>query len=507
MDNKTIMVQGTASDVGKSIIATALCRIFSRNKYRVAPFKSWNMSLNSFVTPEGGEIGIAQAIQAWAAGINPTVDMQPVLIKPKGYGLTQVIFRGKAVGDMGYKKDDSYLKEAFKIIKTSLEKLRKANDIVVMEGAGSPVEINVKKWDLANMKIARLFNSPVLLVTDIDRGGALASLVGTLRLLEDEERELVKGLIINRFRGDIDLLKPGIDFLEEYTGKPVLGVIPYFTDFYLPEEDTASLKQFSGSDKKDIEIAVIKLPHLSNFTDFTPLLTERDLYLKYVDYAGDLNNPDLIIIPGSKNTTADLKYLSERGLAQKIIQAGRKGTPVIGICGGYQMMGEKLYDPEYTEGDREEMNGLGLLPIETYFLREKTTHQVKARLTARTELLKGLEGEEIQGYEIHMGKSNYLISGSEKCLFSITSRSNEEVLIADGCVSEDGMHFGTYIHGLFNNDQLRHRLLNNLRINKGLTAIERDNFYNQELITNYDKLADIVEKNLQMDIIYDLLNS
>lgn len=505
IDNNTIMIQGTASDVGKSIIATAFCRIFSRKNFKVAPFKAWNMSLNSFVTPDGGEIGIAQAIQAEAAGINPTVEMQPILVKPKGKGLSQVILRGKPIGDLGYQRDSSYMELAIKNIEFALNKLRKNNDIVVMEGAGSPVEINVKKWDLANMRVAKIFNSPVILVTDIDRGGALASLVGTLRLLEPEERDLVKGLIINRFRGDIDLLKPGIDFLEEYTGKPVVGVIPYFKDISLPEEDSASLKRVTIPGEKDIKIGVINLPHISNFTDFSPLLSEKDVSLKYINDFEEINELDLIIIPGSKSTTSDLKYLKDKGLTEKIVQSSKAGIPVIGICAGYQMMGEVLYDPNHTEGEREEIMGLGLLPIETYFRQDKTTHQVKARISAKALLLEGLEGEEIEGYEIHMGYSRYSNKGCNNYLFNIFTRSSKGIEIEDGIVSKDGLHFGTYIHGLFNNDKFRETLLNNIRLKKGLSPIKRNTSYKQGLTADYDKLADIVEDNLQMDIIYSLL--
>lgn len=510
LDNKTIMVQGTASDVGKSVIVTALCRIFSRQKYRVAPFKSWNMSLNSFVTPGGGEIGIAQAIQAEAAGIKPTVDMQPILVKPKGKGLSQVILRGKPIGDMSYQKDSKYLKLALENIEYALNKLREKNDIVVMEGAGSPVEINVKKWDLANMKVAGIFKTPVILVTDIDRGGALASLVGTMRLLEPEERKLVKGFIINRFRGDINLLTPGLDFLEGYTGKPVLGVIPYLKEINLPVEDSASFKSLppanlSLADENRIKIGVINLPHLANFTDFLALSLEKDVQLIYINEPREINKVDLIIIPGSKNTTADFQFIKDRGLAGKIIRASQAGVPVIGICAGYQMMGQALYDPYHTEGEWEEIKGLGILPIRTYFLPEKTTHQIKASLTAKAILMEGLEGEEVDGYEIHMGESHYSGQGANKYLFNIDIRSGKRVKVREGIVSDDGLHFGTYIHGLFNNDQLRHTILNNLRDKKGLAHLRRNTYYQQGLIAEYDKLADIVEKSLRMDLVYSLL--
>lgn len=506
IDNKTIMIQGTASDVGKSMVATALCRIFARNNFKVAPFKSWNMSLNSAVTAEGGEIGIAQVIQAEAAGVEPVVDMQPILVKPKGNGLSQVIVRGKPIGEMGQQKDSKYMRMALKNIELALNKLRENNDIVVMEGAGSPVEINVKDWDLANMKVAALFKSPVILVTDVARGGALAALVGTLRLMEKEERELVKGLIINRFRGDFDLLKPGLDFLEEYTGKPVLGVIPYLKDIRLPEEDSASLQLQGGksTEQRDLKIGIIQLPHMSNFTDFSPLSLAKDVSLTYVSTPLQVRGLDLIIIPGTKSTTSDLEYIKNKGLAQEIQFSARKGVPVIGICGGYQIMGQFLYDPYHTEGEREEIRGLGLLPIKTHFLVEKTTHQVKAISRGGPLLLQGLEGKEMTAYEIHMGESSYTEQGNKSFIFNIFSRSDKCVKIEDGSLSENRLHFGTYLHGLFNNDILRNTLLNNLRLRKGLAPIKRSLSYQKGLIADYDQLADIVEGSLDMDLIYSM---
>lgn len=506
IDNKTIMIQGTASDVGKSMIATALCRIFARNSLKVAPFKSWNMSLNSAVTAGGGEVGIAQVIQAEAAGVEPVVDMQPILVKPKGNGLSQVIVRGKPIGDMGQQKDSKYMKMALKNIELALNKLRENNDIVVMEGAGSPVEINVKDWDLANMRVAGLFNSPVILVTDVDRGGALAALVGTLRLMEEEERELVKGLIINRFRGDFDLLKPGIDFLEEYTDKPVLGVIPYLKDIRLPEEDSASLSGAKSTEQGELKIGVIELPHMSNFTDFSSLSLAEDVSLEYINDPLAVNELDLIIIPGTKSTTSDLEYIKDKGLALEIQFSARKGVPVIGICGGYQMMGQFLYDSYHTEGDKEEIKGLGLLPVKTHFLAEKITHQVKAIIRGGPLLLQGLKGKEIRGYEIHMGESSYTDKGNKSFIFNIFSRSDKCVKIEDGSLSQNRLHFGTYLHGLFNNDRLRNTLLNNLRLRKGLAPIKRSLTYQKGLIADYDKLADIVEDSLDMDLIYNLLD-
>lgn len=512
IDNRTVMIQGTGSDVGKSILATALCRIFARKNLKVAPFKSWNMSLNSYVTADGGEIGIAQAIQAQAAGISPTVEMQPILVKPRGKGLSQIIIRGKAIGERGHHKDKQYINWALLKIRESLEKLRSEYDLVVIEGAGSPVELNVKEQDLANMKVAALFKTPVILVTDVDRGGALAALVGTLRLLEAEERDLVQGLIINRFRGDLDLLKPGVSFLEEYTGKPVLGVIPYIKDIRLPEEDAASLRINNGNSRGQdlIKIGVIHLPHLANFTDFSALTLAADVSLKYIKSAGELAELDLIIIPGSKSTTTDLSHLKANGLADGILQAVGRGVPVIGICGGYQMMGERLYDPDHTEGDYNQIDGLGLLAIETTFFKEKTTQQVRARIKGEGLFFDGLKGEEIEGYEIHKGESSYLPNSAgqfnqNKIPFIIRQRSRQRVRVEDGLISADNLHFGTYLHGLFNNDQFRNNLLNKLREQKGLPPLPDRSSYYRGLDADYDQLAAIVAQHLRIDLIEQLL--
>ncbi|MFP4016465.1 MAG: cobyric acid synthase [Halanaerobiaceae bacterium] len=510
---KTIMIQGTSSDVGKSIICTALCRILNQDNIRVAPFKSWNMSLNSTVTPDGGEIGIAQALQAEAAGVIPTVDMQPVLVKPKGNGQTQVIVRGKPYIEMDYSSEDSdYYKKALYFINRSLENLKKEYDIIVMEGAGSPVEVNRKGKDLANMMTARLNKTPVLLVADIDRGGALASLVGTLKLLDPEDRSLVKGLILNRFRGDFDLLKPGIDFLEEYTGVPVVGVIPYLKDIYLPEEDAASLNTTGRKNilqGNTLNIAVINLPRMSNFTDFKSLEQESDVFLNYVRKPSELNNADIIIIPGSKSTTTDLKYLKKSGLADEIIKLSENKVPVIGICGGYQMMGKFLYDHYHTEGYIDKIEGLGLLPLKTCFSKEKITHQVKAKIFEGNHLFSEIKGETIYGYEIHMGETEYSTINSERNFtypFKITERSGYAVDIDEGIVVDGGLRMGTYLHGIFNNDNLRRVLLDKLREMKGLPPINREINYNGKVEYQYDKLADIVRKNINLELLYSIIS-
>lgn len=506
--NNTIMVQGTASYVGKSLITTALCRILAQDGYRVAPFKAWNMSLNSFVTFEGGEIGISQAIQAEAAGIEPVVDMQPVLVKPKGNGLSQVILKGKPYADLSVQQENKdYLSLARQVIKDSLSRLKERFEIVVMEGAGSPAEINVRNHDLANMMVARLYKSPVILVADIDRGGVFASLVGTIKLLEPEEQELVKGFIINRFRGDYSLLKPGLDFLEEYTEKPVLGVVPYLNDIDIPEEDSVGLQSrvSTGIKNPELRIGVVNLPHISNFTDFASLAAEVDVSLKYITEPAGFNNLDLIIIPGTKSTTSDLEYLKKRGFARQISKLSQSGVPVIGICGGYQMMGKWLLDPDHTEGKIEEIRGLDILPVETHFISGgKMTHQVKAVVSGKGVLLSGLKGSEVTGYEIHMGETNI---EAQRFPFEIIQRSGKQVAEFDGAVSDNGLHFGTYLHGLFNSDDFRRGFLDQLRKRKGLKPIQVRGFsYIKRLQNDYDELAAVVRKNIQLDFIYELLN-
>ncbi|MFW5976342.1 MAG: cobyric acid synthase [Bacillota bacterium] len=501
---KTIMIQGTASDVGKSIIGTALCRIFSNENNKVAPFKSWNMSLNSSVTPSGGEIGIAQAIQAQAARVKPEIDMQPILVKPRGDGLSQIVIRGRPAENQNYlHKNKNYIKKAKNIIKKSLDNLKDKFDIIVIEGAGSPTEVNRKKQDLANMMVAKLNNTPVILVADIDRGGALAALVGTVKLLEPEERKLIKGFIINRFRGDRDILQPGLEYIEDYTGIPILGVIPYLKDIKLPEEDAASLKRKQKTFLRDsINISIINLPRISNFTDFKSLELEPGVNLNYIKNPEKLRSADLIIIPGTKSTTSDLKYLKKSGLAAEIKNLLNKGIPLIGICGGFQMMGRKLLDPYHTEGQADEIKGLDIFPIETIFSKEKTTHQIKAEINNNGLFLK--KGDLIQGYEIHMGETRYL--SSVKIPFTIRKRSGSRVSSGDGALTSGGRCMGTYIHGLFNNDIFRHSLVNTLSNEKGLSPQKhKKSSFKKRLETDYDKLAAAVKNNLNMELLYSII--
>jgi adenosylcobyric acid synthase len=346
---KTLMIQGTTSSAGKSIMVAALCRIFRQDGYKVAPFKSQNMALNSYVTAEGGEIGRAQVVQAEAAGIAPTVDMNPILLKPTTDTGCQVIVLGKVARTISARDYYKYTPSLLETVSESFERLSAAYDIIVIEGAGSPAEINLKDREIVNMRIARMFKTPVLMVGDIDRGGVFASLVGTLELLDEEERELVKGLIINKFRGDVTLLESAIEYLEHRTGKPVLGVVPYFRDIRIAQEDSVYLDERpENAATGDLEIALIRLPHISNYDDFDPL-EEEGCKVNYVRQRFELGNPHLIILPGTKSTVADLAYLRDSGLAAGIIARAKAGTPVIGICGGYQMLGQKILDPQKVE--------------------------------------------------------------------------------------------------------------------------------------------------------------
>ncbi|MCK8817375.1 cobyric acid synthase [Natroniella sulfidigena] len=499
-----IMLQGTASNVGKSILATALCRIFAEDGYRVAPFKAWNMALNSYVTKDGGEVGRAQAVQAKAAGIEIDVDMQPLLVKPKGGGLSQIIVRGKPIGDRGLdRKTEEYIDWAVEIIDQSLTELGQNYQVLVMEGAGAAAEINIKDQDLANMRIAKLNQTPVLLVADVDRGGALASVVGTLKLLEPEERKLVKGIILNKFRGDYELLKPGLDILEEKTGKPVVGVIPYFKGFKIPDEDAVVLDRFD-SEEAEIKIGVLKLPHISNFTDFDALAEEEEVMVDYITKNDELADYDALIIPGTKNTVADLLYLQEEGLAERITELAEQGMNIVGICGGYQILGTKLIDPELVEGTEEELPGLGLLDLETTFNQAKTTHQAEAVIESEVGFMANLASKEVTGYEIHMGQSKL---GAEAVPFCrIEKRSQQEVEVIDGACNQSGSVWGTYLHGIFDNHHFRLSFINHLRQQKGLELLEVESDASQDkLEEGYQKLAAIVRENLDLDYIYQVL--
>jgi len=503
---KAIMLQGTSSHVGKSILTTALCRIFKQDGYKVTPFKSQNMALNSYVTKTGGEMGRAQVAQAEAAGLEPAVEMNPVLLKPTGNSCSQVIVMGKPVGNMSAKEYHlGYSLTALGVITECLDKLHNEFDVIVIEGAGSPAEVNLKANDIVNMRIAKLVSAPVLLIADIDRGGALASVVGTLELLEPEERDLVKGIIINKFRGDINLLKPALDFLETKTGKPVLGVIPHLDRLGIDDEDSVSLENKQASGKAgELDIAVLRLPKISNFTDFDALANESDVTLRYVRQGEAIGNPDLVILPGSKNTTEDLLYLRQHGYEQQLIGLVKAGTPVIGICGGYQMLGREVQDPDHTESDFDRVLGLGLIDCITVFAANKVTHQVKATANNHNFLGINYTDPSLTGYEIHMGRTQFQTPVDPA--FTIITRSDELLTVSDGAVSANGLVMGTYMHGIFDNDGYRRAVLNALRVRKGLSPIGIIQNTQARKEAAYDRLADVVRQSMNIDRVYRLMN-
>jgi len=501
---KSIMLQGTSSHVGKSILTAALCRIFLQDGFKVAPFKSQNMALNSYVTKTGGEMGRAQVVQAEAAGLEPVVEMNPVLLKPTGNSSSQVIVLGRPVGNMSAGEYHSgHSIKLLTVIEQSLRKLQQDFDIVVLEGAGSPAEVNLKANDIVNMRMAKLAPAPVLLIADIDRGGALASVVGTLELLEPEERDLVKGIIINKFRGDIKLLEPALDFLARRTGKPVVGVIPHIERLGIEDEDSVSLDEKRGERGGELDIAVLSTPRISNFTDFDPLANEAGVTVRYVRQGEALGQPDLIILPGSKNTTGDLQYLKENGYAGEIAALAAAGTPVVGICGGYQMLGRRIFDPEHSESEQEEMEGIGLFDAVTVFAADKVTHQVTAACTGHSFLGINYSADDLTGYEIHMGRTKF--SGQVRSAFSITCRSGQPTVGDDGGVSPDGLVMGTYIHGIFDNDEFRQAVINSLRKRKGLAPMTIVGNVRKQKEDSYDRLADIVRQHLDMEFIYRLM--
>lgn len=500
---KKIMLQGTSSNVGKSIITTALCRIFYRQGYKTAPFKAQNMALNSFVTLWGHEIGRAQVAQAEAAGIPPIVQMNPVLLKPTGNQSSQVVLMGKPAGVYSAKDyHTKYSLTALDKVKESLLYLDEHFERVVIEGAGSPAEVNLKANDIVNMRVAKMANIPVLLVADIDRGGSIAAIVGTLELLEPEERALVKGVIINKFRGDINLLTPALDFIEQKTGKKVVGVIPAIDNLDIDEEDSVALEKRPYLRNKELTITVIQTPKISNFTDFDALSREPDVALRFVKPGESIGYSDLVILPGSKNTLADLQYIKEEGYADELAALVAEGVPVIGICGGYQMLGEKLADPDGMEGSIKSMDGLNLLPMVTTMSREKMTHQVTFNVPCLRFMGGTYEGQDLSGYEIHMGRTEF--EGDHIPNFMITKRSHDVVQIGDGGTGSQNRVLGTYIHGIFDNDELRYFILNQLRINKGLPPLERTFKYRAHKEAAYNRLADIVESHLDMDYINHL---
>ena len=482
---KCIMVQGTMSGAGKSLLCTALCRIFAQDGYKVAPFKSQNMALNSFVTRAGLEMGRAQVVQAQAAGVEPDVRMNPILLKPSSDVGSQVIVNGEVRGDMPARAYFRQKKTLIPEILRAYESLAQEYDILVIEGAGSPAEINLKADDIVNMGLAKLVDAPVLLVGDIDRGGVFAQLYGTVALLEADERARICGLIINKFRGDVEILRPGLAMLEEKTQLPVLGVVPY-TRADIEDEDSLSERLQSSKAVKPLDAAVVRLPHISNFTDFMPLEQHPLLGVRYVQNVRELGSPDLIILPGTKNTVADLLWLRQCGLEAAVQKLAKRGTPILGVCGGYQMLGRTLDDTLGSEsGQPQTLRGLALLPTDTVFTAEKHRAQVTATAAAP------FAGASLTGYEIHTGRT--AVQGSAFC--TQTDGTPE------GCVQ--GAVFGTYLHGLFDSGELTEKLAAYLCRQKGLcpeaaAPISMERYRAQQ----FDLLADSVRAALDLPAVY-----
>lgn len=510
---KVIMVQGTMSNAGKSLIVAGLCRIFKQDGYRVAPFKSQNMALNSFITKEGLEMGRAQVMQAEAAGVEPVAAMNPILLKPTTHVGSQVIVNGEVLGNMSARDYFAYKKQLIPEIKKAFRELEKDNDIIVIEGAGSPAEINLRENDIVNMGLAELLDAPVLLVGDIDRGGVFAQLLGTLMLLEKTEKERVKGLIINKFRGDKTILDPGVVMLEERGHVPVVGVVPYM-ELSIDDEDSLS-SRFDRKEEGLIDIAVIRYPRISNFTDLSVLEQIGQVSVRYVDSVRDLHHPDMIVLPGSKNTMADLKWMRENGL-EALIKKKAQDTIVFGICGGYQMLGETICDPYQVESGGS-MKGMGLLPAATELKQEKTRTQVTGTFGEISGALSGLSGKSVRGYEIHMGSTGYggSIADSEN-VRQPESRSDEKGYVcriqneADGSVKYDGIFsgnvYGTYVHGIFDEGTLAETLVGILAARKGVVLDTGQMIsYGQFKQMQYDKLADGVRKSIDMEAVYAML--
>ncbi len=460
---KSIMVVGTTSHAGKSMLVAALCRILSRRGWRVSPFKGQNMALNSYVSTSGAEIGYAQAVQAWAAGVPPQAEMNPILLKPQGDGISQVILKGRPIGRTTAEKYyEEFFSTGWQAVQESLARLSQEFDLLICEGAGSPAEVNLKHRDLANMKVATHLGSPTILIADIDRGGVFAHIVGTLELLEPEERALIKGIVINKFRGQRSILQPGIDWLQERTGIPVIGVIPWLNEAFPAEDSLSLLERPAVKTQAEITVAVIRLPRISNFTDFDALESEASVNVKYLSPKDDLGYPDAVILPGTKTTIADLLALQQTGMAEAIKNYAAAGGTVMGICGGFQIMGQMLADPEGLEGQEGRFDGLGLLPLRTVITQQKVARQ-------RTVSSKyPQDGLPVVGYEIHQGRTQLVMSTGTEDENSFMPIFDDRSL---GIVDEAQSVWGTYLHGIFDNGPWRRAWLNRLRQQRGLKSM------------------------------------
>ncbi len=503
MTAKTLAIMGTSSSAGKSLLVTALCHSYARRGIKVAPFKAQNMSNNAAVCPDGSEIGRAQAVQAAAAGLEPTVDMNPILIKPEADSRAQIVVNGRpwqTLDARDYYPNKDFLWEQ---VTRSIDRLRQEYELVIIEGAGSPAELNLKEGDLVNMATALYAKASVLLVGDVDRGGIFAQLLGTYWLLPPEEQKILKGFVVNKFRGDITLFEDGIHIIEERSGVPVVGVAPYLYDLHIPEEDAVALEApepIKPVQNASVEIVVIHLPRIANFDDFDPLIAESGVRLRYVDSTEQLGNPDAIIIPGTKSTVGDISWLRARGLENAIQAHVRDGCSLVGICGGYQMLGAEILDPNQVESRETQTHGLGMLPISTTFAGAKATYRAKARIRpsnlSNSNWLCAVDGSEIEGYEIHMGRT----TGADPWL-EIHERNQSEVRVFDGAVSQDGSIWGCYIHGIFGNQSFRRAWLRSL----GWIETDQKPIHDDAFAASLTYLSDSIESALDMIYIDSLI--
>jgi adenosylcobyric acid synthase len=503
MKYRPLMILGAGSDVGKSLLVAGLCRLFRQEGVRVAPFKAQNMALNSFITPEGGEMGRSQVVQAQAAGLVPHVDMNPILLKPTAGVGAQVIVHGKVLGN--FTSADYYrLKpKLVRQVMASFRRLAGEYELIILEGAGSAVELNLRKSDLVNFSMAKKAGAVAVLAADIDRGGVFAATIGSFGLLTRTERQVLKGFIINRFRGDPELFREGVEIIERRTARPVLGVVPFFPDLALPEEDSVPLERpgrLPGAEAHDrLAVGVVRLPHISNYTDFLPLEQDSRVALSYPDHRDSLAGLDLVILPGSKNTISDLVYLKETGLAGQIQEHARQGGRVLGICGGYQMLGEEVRDPEGLEGKPRTENGLGLLPVVTTLQGDKTTTQVQAEVV-------GLPGREqtVTGYEIHLGATEARGAGGPA--LKLTSRNGQPGAVPDGWVSDSGLIMGTYVHGLFDDDGFRQAFVSALLGTKPGSPEDAPAWsYQAFQEAQLDRLAENLRRHLDLARLWEII--
>ena len=496
------MVLGTMSSAGKSLITAGLCRIFMQDGYRVAPFKAQNMSLNSFVTRDGLEMGRAQVMQAEACKIEPDVRMNPILLKPNSETGSQVILNGRVMGNMTatqyYKNKSSFIPE----IRKAYQSLADEYDIIVLEGAGSPAEINLKSVDIVNMGMAEISDSPVILVGDIDRGGVFASLYGTIALMDEDEKKRFKGLIINKFRGNPDILQSGLDMIEELTNVQVLGVVPYMKNLGIDDEDSLSDKLTNKKVSGIIDIAVIKLEHISNFTDFNAVDMFDNVSVRMVETAKELGTPDLIIIPGTKSTISDLQKIRKNGLEAEIIKAHEKDIPILGICGGFQILGKKISDPMKVENPHNiTIDGMGLLDIETIFSVTKNLNRMNGKIAIIGGIFESLSGMDISGYEIHMGETK--VTGE-----NINPFTMREDYVINGLANAECNVFGTYVHGFFDRNMVAVQLVKALKMKKGIIRQEdeeQDIDWEKHKQSEYDRIADCLRRSLDIEKIYEII--